>query len=74
MSTRFEIQEFTLFDGWINTWLSVDNDGEAYKTTFDTRSEAQLELESFIHDMQKAVADGYMEDVPSIDSYKIVEV
>ena len=74
MTTRFEIQEFTLFDGWLNTWLSVDGDGEAYKTTFNTRQEAENELNSFIYDMQRAVADGYMEDVPSIDTFKIVEV
>lgn len=70
----YEIQEFTLFDGWLNTWTSVDDNGEAYKTRFDTRSDAELELKSFINDMTRAVADGYMEDVPSIDSYKIVEV
>jgi hypothetical protein len=74
MQTKFEIQEFTLFDGWLNTWLSVDADGEAYKTTFNTRQEAENELNCFINDMQRAVADGYMEDVPSIDTFKIVEV
>lgn len=70
MTTRFEVQEFCLFGGWTNTW----SDSEGNPSYFDTEVEAWDELEAFLKDMQEAVLMGDMEDAPSRDDYRIVEV
>jgi hypothetical protein len=67
---KFVVQEYTLCDGWINNWS--DEDGQP--TKFDTFAEAEAELNKFMYDMQNAVERGYLEDSPTIDEYRIVEV
>lgn len=68
MKVSFEIQEFTLFDGWINTW----SDENGKPSQFKTEVEAWDELDGFLSDMQRAVNRGDMEDMPSRDDYRIV--
>ncbi len=70
----FEIQEYTLFDGWINNWVAIDEDGEAEIVRFESKNMAEIALSEYLHDLKRAVADGYMEDLPSRESYRIVEV
>lgn len=70
----FEIQELTVFDGWINNWISIDESGEAQFVTFDTRNLAQIELDMYFHDLKQAMAEGFMDDLPKRENYRIVEV
>lgn len=67
---KWEVQEFTLCDGWVNTWCDEDE----VPTLFDSREEAEAELQAFLKDMREAVERGDMEDAPTEDSYQIVEV
>ena len=67
---RYEVQEFTICDGWINTWRD-EHDQPSY---FDTMHDAFCELNSFLLDMQSAVKRGDMIDAPLIEDYRIVEV
>ena len=66
----YEVQEFTICDGWINTWRD-EHDQPSY---FDTMREAWDELNGFLLDMQNAVKRGDMMDAPLIEDYRIVEV
>lgn len=70
MSARFEVQEYTLCDGWINTW----SDEEGNPSRFDTDADAWDELEAFFMDMQDAYNRGDMADVPDAGDYRIVEI
>ena len=70
----FEIQELTIFDGWINNWISLDESGEAEIIRFTSRKDAELALNEYLYDLNLAIADGYMEDLPTRESYRIVEV
>lgn len=71
---KFEIQEYTICDGWINNWSHMDEDGSVHKTYFTSAKVAQDELECFLYDMREAVADGNMEDAPDASEFRIVEV
>lgn len=68
--SKFEVQEYTVIDGWTNTW----SDGEGNPSYFDNELDALEELDRFFKDMQRAFECGDMADVPSPDDYRIVEV
>jgi len=69
MNKRYEVQEETLADGWINNWSSG-----GLPTIFDDVKSAEAELNYFIQDCKEAYLDGYMEDYPDKESFRIVEV
>lgn len=62
----WEVQHYTLADGWINTWSVEDDAGNREPITFDTYSEALLELEECL----LAAHDAGMDY--SRDEYRIV--
>ena len=66
---KYEVQEFTLCDGWINNWTTNGN-----REMFDTEVEAETALIEFLKDMQEAVNAGEMKDCPSREDFRIVEV
>lgn len=70
----FEVQEFTLFDGWINNWSYYDDKGELKPSVFNSYDEAEFELDCLLQDLQEAYSRGDMGDVPSRDEFRIVEV
>lgn len=53
MTTRYEVQIFTVCDGWVNTW-TVDEVPE----TFATRAEAQAALDEFLAEIQDEIEAG----------------
>ena len=64
--TMYQIEHFTLCDGWINT--STDDNGEP--VLFDTLQDAQSELESHWSDLQ---AEG-MANTYSRDEWRVAEI
>jgi hypothetical protein len=66
---KFEIQHFTICDGWVNTWTS---DGEP--EYFDSFEDALEELYQFLFDTDEAHFNGYIEDRYLRRDFKIVEV
>jgi hypothetical protein len=68
MATFYEVQENTIADGWINTWLSPDN--WAY---YNSIQEAQSDLDYHLNACLEAVKSGFMADAPSRDNFRIVE-
>lgn len=65
----FEVQEYTLCGGWVNTWS--DEDGA---TKFNSEAEAQAELDWHFKEMQEEFEEGNMPDVPDREDFRIVEV
>lgn len=72
--SHFEVQENCLFGGWTNTWTTYDDEGNEVPSTFDKRSDAEDELEDMLNDCRQAVEMGNMEDIPSRNDFRIVEV
>lgn len=66
---KYEVQEFCLCGGWTNTWS--DEDGAS---TFQTKEQAEAELDWFLHNMLEEVEAGNMEDAPDREDFRIVEV
>lgn len=53
----FEVQTYTLCDGWVNTW-SDDNEDPI---TFATLEQAQGALRDYLEDIQSEVVAGNLE-------------
>jgi len=71
---RFEVQENTICDGWVNTWHEFDDDNNEIPMRFDSYEEAMDELEGNIYDMQKAWNMGDIESPEGRENFRIVEV
>lgn len=69
MAKFYEVQEFTVADGWINTWASPEN--WAYYTS---ESDAWADVEYHLGECEIAVKAGRMIDAPARDSFRVVEV
>ena len=65
----YEIQTYTLCDGWINIWT----EGLDTLVTFDTYEEAQKALQEHIDDLAHAVQTGNMDDYNPED-YRIERI
>jgi hypothetical protein len=72
--TLYEVQEYTLCDGWVNNWSFEDTAGNVQPSTFDSYEAAQAELINFIDDCVDEVRDGNMPDAPEYTDFRIVEV
>ena len=72
--SKFEIQHFTLCDGWINTWTITNEDGQDMPEYFDSYKDAEEDLMQFLMDEDEAYANGYIESRYKSDEFRIVEV
>ena len=63
----YQVQTYTLCDGWINTWTENDT-----PLKFDTLEEAQIALQDHLNDLAHAVMFG-MDDYNPED-YRIKEI
>lgn len=71
---KFEVQHFTLCDGWVNTWLSWDKDGNVIKEVFDTYDEAKASLDEFLDDELYEFNQGNIDSMYEIDEFRIMEI
>lgn len=55
---RYEVQHYTLLDGWINTWSYAEGDGVMQPETFATADEAGAALEEYFQDLEDEVRTG----------------
>jgi hypothetical protein len=72
--SKFEVQEHTICDGWVNTWHEWDDDNNEVPMTFDSFAEAVTELDEHIYDMDKAYKMGDISIPESRFNFRIVEV
>jgi hypothetical protein len=54
----YEVQHYTLLDGWINTWSYAEADGVMQPETFATADEAKAALDEFFQDLEEEVLTG----------------
>lgn len=65
----YEVQQFTICDGWVNTWHEDDK-----PLVFKTRGDAVLALAEFYSDMAEAYDNDFTTELVSRKDYRIVEV
>ena len=58
MAKLYEVQTYTLCDGYVNTWL----DGNDQPIRYQTQRQAMRDLRDYIADCQAAVDDGYLDE------------
>lgn len=51
---KYEVQHYTLCQGWINTWHEYDDDNNEIPIVFDTYEDAAEELSQHLHDCDMA--------------------
>jgi hypothetical protein len=61
----YELQHFTICDGWVNT---ITDDTEN-PVLFDSREEAQAELDYMLHDTAQDMSEPYL-----ADEWRVVKV
>ena len=61
MKKRWELQNWTFADGWINTSTEENEKGEEVPLVFNTRAEAQAELDEFMGEITDQISSGERE-------------
>ncbi len=80
MQQRYEVQTWTICDGWINTWSISEQVGDNIYTevpeTFATREDAQQALDEFLSDIHEEIDAGQRsaEEGYDAEDYRIAEV
>jgi hypothetical protein len=70
----YEIQHFTLCDGWVNTWTIENEDGTTQLEYFNSVIDAQESLNEFLEEEKEAFENGFIESPYTEDEFRIVEV
>lgn len=70
---KFEVQELTLCDGWVNNWVD-DINGEEIPVTFDSYEEAMEELNTFLEEANEEYERGNLIFKYEMDEFRVVEV
>ena len=55
---KYEIQHETWFDGWINASTTQDADGNEIPLVFDSREEAQAEIDDLLGEIADQIKSG----------------
>jgi hypothetical protein len=70
----FEIQHFTLCNGWVNTWTIENEDGTTQLEYFDSIIDAQESLNEFLEDEHQAYVMGLTDSPFKEEEFRIVEI
>lgn len=70
----YEVQHFTLCDGWINTWTTYDEQNNEIPSVFDTYEDAQEALDDFLKEEKKAFKRKEIDNMYEEDEFRIEEV
>lgn len=71
---RYEIQHYTLCDGWINTWTVEQDNGDSEPEYFDSLEDAEMALQDFLNDEHEAYQQGWIESKYGSNEFRIVEI
>lgn len=74
---HFEVQHYTLFDGWINCWTTYEEESDTYfPTTYETFEEALADLDDMFDEMDYEITAGIRDfDTGYSDSeYRIARI
>lgn len=71
----YEIQQFTICEGWVNTWTIHFEDGSTAPETFPTEAEALAALAEFLTEIAEEIAAGQRDadDGYDSDEFRIVK-
>ena len=72
---KYEVQQYTLCDGWINTW-SIEENGVSTPEVFDSKAEAQAEIDAFLQEIAEEIEQGERDPENGYDAedFRVAEV
>lgn len=72
----YEVQTFTLCDGWVNTWHVEHPDGSSAPETLPTHAAAQAALDEFLEEIAEEITVGQRraDDGYDRDQFRITKV
>lgn len=72
----YEIQEYTICDGWVNTWTtwSKPDASDEHPETFTSQKKAQEALNDFFAEVNESVENGNMEGSYDPDNFRIKRI
>ena len=71
----YEVQHWTVFQGWINCWTDIDENDNDVPSVFETEEEARAALNDFYDEYKDAIKRGFIPDLPiDPDDYRIVKI
>lgn len=68
--SKYEVQHYTLCDGWVNTWHCGDDELEQ----FNTYNDAHDALNAFLEDTMESFKAGDLAEPYYRDDFRIVRV
>jgi hypothetical protein len=71
----YEVQQFTLCQGWINTWAVLHEDGSSEPETFATEADAEAAIIEFLDEIEEEIVVGQRgtDEGYSRDAFRIVK-
>ena len=71
----YEVQQFTLCQGWINTWAVLHEDGYSEPETFATEADAEAAIIEFLDEIEEEIVVGQRsrDEGYSRDEFRIVK-
>ena len=70
----FEVQHYTLCDGWINCWSEENEDGVMIPSVYRTYTEALSALNEFLEDELMEYNAGNIVSMYEMDEFRIMEI
>ena len=71
---HFEVQHYTLVDGWINCWTDIDENGEESPSRYDSAKIALFYLDDLFDEIEAEFVAGIRDTKYSDSEYRIVKV
>jgi hypothetical protein len=69
----FEVQHYTLCNGWINCWTETNEEGVETPSIYTTYTEALEALTDFFAQEHEAFVEGNIESMYDINDFRIME-
>ena len=70
----YEVQHYTLVDGWVNCWISIDDDDNEAPSRYDSFEEAINDLDDLFDEIEAEFVAGIRDTKYSDSEYRIVRV
>lgn len=74
MPIMYEVEHYTLCQGWINCWTTYDKHGNPHPTRFSSQKEAAEDLKEFIAESMFHFQNGDTDSPEDIHNYRISAV
>lgn len=74
MPVMYQVEHYTLGQGWINCWTTYDDHGNPSPTLFDTKEDAAKDLKEFLAETMFHFQSGSLSSPESANNYRISAV